>query len=139
MSYYWIYGVLVFLFVLSVYKYKDIDVLKVQLQDYINKISYDLQKENFAINQRNVNKQIAAERQRQEAARTGQPYRSDVVLEQPMSAENMGQSIYSGFSDFITEQYGGLLEGDQKSALYNNAFINMLNSMSNLGRYSQGG
>ncbi len=39
MSYYWIYGVLVFLFVLSVYKYKDIDVLKEQLQDYINKIS----------------------------------------------------------------------------------------------------
>ena len=107
--------------------------------DYVNKISYDLQKENFAINQRNINKQIAAERQRQEAARTGQTYRSDVVLEQPMSAESIGQSIYSGFSDFITEQYGGLLEGDQKSALYNNAFINMLNSMSNLGRYSQGG
>ena len=56
-----------------------------------------------------------------------------------MSAESIGQSIYSGFSDFVTEQYGGLLEGDQKSALYNNAFINMLNSMSNLGRYSQGG
>ncbi len=39
MSYYWIYGVLVFLFVLSVHKYKDVDVLKEQLQDYINKIS----------------------------------------------------------------------------------------------------
>lgn len=107
--------------------------------DYVNKVSYDLQKENFAINQRNINKQIAAERQREQAARTGRPYTSDVVLEQPMSAESIGQSIYSGFSDFLTEQYGGLLEGDQKSALYNNAFINMLNSMSNLGRYSQGG
>ena len=38
MSYYWIFGVLVFLFVLSVHKYKDIDVLKEQLQDYFNKI-----------------------------------------------------------------------------------------------------
>ena len=41
MSYYWIFGVLVFLFVLSVHKYKDIDVLKEQLQDYFNKIDDD--------------------------------------------------------------------------------------------------
>ena len=40
MSYYWIFGVLVFLFVLSVNKYKDIDILKEQLQDYINKLSF---------------------------------------------------------------------------------------------------
>ena len=38
MSYYWIFGVLVFLFVLSAHKYKDIDVLKENLQDYINKL-----------------------------------------------------------------------------------------------------
>ena len=38
MSYYWIFGVIVFLFVLSVNKYKDIDVLKENLQDYINKL-----------------------------------------------------------------------------------------------------
>lgn len=41
MSYYWIFGVLVFLFVLSVHKYKDIDVLKENLQDYFNKIDDD--------------------------------------------------------------------------------------------------
>jgi len=40
MSNYWIFGVIVFLFVLSVNKYKDIDVLKKQLQDYINKLSF---------------------------------------------------------------------------------------------------
>ena len=38
MSYYWIFGVIVFLFVLSAHKYKDIDVLKENLQDYINKL-----------------------------------------------------------------------------------------------------
>ena len=107
--------------------------------DYINKMSYDLQKENFAINQRNINKQIEAERQRQMAAMQGQPYDNEVVLEQPLSGENMGQALYSGFNDFVQEQYGGLLEGNQQAALYNNAFVNMLNSMSNLGRYSQGG
>lgn len=41
MSYYWVFGVLVFLFVLSAHKYKDIDVLKEQLQDYFNKIDDD--------------------------------------------------------------------------------------------------
>jgi len=41
MSYYWIFGVLVFLFVLSAHKYKDVDVLKQNLQDYINKIDDD--------------------------------------------------------------------------------------------------
>jgi len=107
--------------------------------DYINKISYDLQKENFAINQRNIDKQIEAERQRQMASMQGQPYDNEVVLEQPLSGENMGQALYSGFNDFVKEQYGGLLEGNQQAALYNNAFVNMLNSMSNLGRYSQGG
>jgi len=38
MSYYWIFGVIVFLFVLSVNKYKDIDALKENLQDYFNKL-----------------------------------------------------------------------------------------------------
>ena len=38
MSYYWIFGVLVFLFVLSIHKYKDVDVLKDNLQNYFNKI-----------------------------------------------------------------------------------------------------
>lgn len=107
--------------------------------DYINKMSYDLQKENFAINQRNINKQIAAERQRQMAAMQGKSYDNEVVLEQPLSGEGIGQALYSGFNDFVKEQYGGLLEGNQQAALYNNAFVNMLNSMSNLGRYSQGG
>ena len=41
MSYYWIFGALVFLFVLSIHKYKDVDVLKQNLQDYINKIDDD--------------------------------------------------------------------------------------------------
>jgi hypothetical protein len=107
--------------------------------DYINKMSYDLQKENFAINQRNINKQIAAERQRQMAAMEGKSYSNEVVLEQPLSAEGIGQAVYSGFNDFVKEQYGGLLEGNQQAALYNNSLITMLNSMSNLGRYSQGG
>ena len=106
--------------------------------EYINKMSYDLQKENFAINQRNINKQIAAERQRQAAAMQGNSFTNEVELEQSLSAEGIGNAIYSGFNDFVKQQYGGLLEGDQQAALYNNAFVTMLNSMSNLGRYTTG-
>ena len=107
--------------------------------EYINKMSYDLQQENYNINQRNINKQIAAERDRQAAAMSGRSYRNQVELEQPLSSEGIGMALSSGFSEFLNQQYGGLLEGDQQAALYNNALINMLNSMSNLGRYSQGG
>lgn len=106
--------------------------------DYINKLSYDLQKENYDINQRNINRQLAAERNRQAAALSGNAFVNDVELEQPLSAEGIGQAIYTGFNDFVNKQYGGLLEGNQQAALYNNAFITMLNSMSNLGRYSTG-
>ncbi len=106
--------------------------------DYISKLSYDIQKENFKTNESNIQAQIAAERQRAQAAQSGMPYENDLELQGTVSQEQMGAVIGQEFDEFVKDKYGDMLQGQRDTALYNNTFVNLLTNIGNIGRYVRG-
>jgi len=106
--------------------------------DYVSKLSYDIQKSNFDINQSNTEALIAAERDRAMLARTGSDYQQEVELQGIVPQEQMGAAIGQEFDQFVRDKYGPMLEGQRATGLYNNTFANLLTNLGNIGRYIKG-
>ena len=94
--------------------------------------------ENFKTNESNIQAQIAAERQRAQAAQSGMPYENELELQGTVSQENMGAVIGQEFDEFVKDKYGDMLQGQRDTALYNNTFVNLLTNIGNIGRYVKG-
>ena len=106
--------------------------------DYISKLSYDIQKSNYDINQTNTEALIAAERDRAMLARTGSDYPQEVELQGTIPSEQIGAAIGFEFDEFVKDKYGPMLEGQRATGLYNNTFGNLLTNLGNIGRYIKG-
>ena len=106
--------------------------------DYVSKLSYDIQKSNYDINQSNTEALIAAERDRAMLARTGSDYPQQVELEGTIPSDQIGAAIGVEFDEFVRDKYGPMLEGQRSTGLYNNTFANLLTTLGNIGRYIKG-
>lgn len=106
--------------------------------DYVSKLSYDIQKSNYDINQSNTEALIAAERDRAMLARTGSDYPQQVELEGTIPSDQIGAAIGVEFDEFVRDKYGPMLEGQRSTGLYNNTFANLLTNLGNIGRYIKG-
>lgn len=103
--------------------------------EYINKLSKDIQLQNYEINRSNNEALLEAERRRANYAAKGLDYTPTVELQGTVPQDQIGAVMGQEFDQFVRDKYGPMLQGQRSSALYNNTFTNLLTNLSNIGRY----
>lgn len=105
--------------------------------DYYNQVSYDVQKSNFDIRNRNLATQMLGEQQRYKGFVSG----GDTGMALPTLESEIDEkkALASGLQNYVRTQYGEAITGEDKQKAMQQALIGFLNTLGTLGSYTPGG
>jgi len=104
--------------------------------DYYNQVSYDLQKKNFEIRNRNIQTQLAGEETRYQNFLQGTTDFELPSLEQQIDLQT---ALPNAMQNYVREQYGEALTGEDQQKAMQTTLISLLNTIGALSSYTSRG
>jgi len=104
--------------------------------DYYNQVSYDLQKKNFEIRNRNIQTQLAGEETRYQNFLQGTTDFELPSLEQQIDLQT---ALPNAMQNYVREQYGEAITGEDQQKAMQTTLISLLNTIGALSSYTSRG
>lgn len=104
--------------------------------DYYNQVSYDLQKQNFEIRQKNIQTQILGEETRYQNFLQG---KTDFELPSTQETVDMQSAMSNAMTNYVRDQYGEAITGEDQQRAMQSTLISLLNTLGALSSYTSRG
>ena len=104
--------------------------------DYYNQVSYDLQKQNFEIRQKNIETQLLGEETRYQNYLQGN---TDFELPSLQETVDMQSAMSNAMTNYVRDQYGEAITGEDQQRAMQSTLISLLNTLGALSSYTSRG
>lgn len=104
--------------------------------DYYNQVSYDLQKQNFEIRQKNIETLMLGEDTRYENFRAGV---TDFDLPEQAEQIDVNVAMSNALTNYVRDQYGEAITGEDQQKAMQTTLISLLNTLGALSSYTSRG
>ena len=104
--------------------------------DYYNQVSYDLQKQNFEIRQKNIETLMLGEDTRYENFRAGV---TDFDLPEQAEQIDVNVAMSNALTNYVRDQYGEAITGEDEQKAMQTTLISLLNTLGALSSYTSRG
>jgi len=104
--------------------------------DYYNQVSYDLQKQNFEIRQKNIETQLLGEETRYQNFLQG---KTDFELPSMEETVDMQSAMSNAMTNYVRDQYGEAITGEDQQRAMQSTLISLLNTLGALSSYTSRG
>jgi len=104
--------------------------------DYYNQVSYDLQKQNFEIRQKNIQTQLLGEETRYQNFLQG---KTDFELPSTQETVDMQSALSNAMTNYVRDQYGEAITGEDQQRAMQSTLISLLNTLGALSSYTSRG
>ena len=104
--------------------------------DYYNQVSYDLQKQNFEIRQKNIETLMLGEDTRYENFRAGV---TDFDLPEQAEQIDVNVAMSNALTNYVRDQYGEAITGEDQQKALQTTLISLLNTLGALSSYTSRG